>query len=223
MLSCKRHLLRIVNRPEFEKIFVAVNGKKVVITRNWTPVSSFDTSGSNQLSVRCLVKHISDAYLCDITSNDAKLETDFLPAFLNPNFGDTCIKVDGKSLHVHKDILSARSPVFAAMFINEWREKSTQTVTINEIKFETILAMIKYIYYGLGFEFNDSMDPIELLKAAEFYQLDYLKNKLEEHLSNTINDDNVSCLLLLCETYYLPLLKCRTMDFTNDFHLTSFN
>lgn len=46
------------------------------------------------------------------------------------------------------------------MFRHQWRERTTQSVTIGHFDYETIRAMIEYIYYGGGDEQDN--DPVEL-------------------------------------------------------------
>lgn len=51
-------------------------------------------------------------------------------------------------LPVHKAILAARSPVFAAMFEHDTLEKAKNRVVIPDIEEDIAEAMIKFLYYA---------------------------------------------------------------------------
>lgn len=54
---------------------------------------------------------------------------------------------DGRSFPAHKLILSARSPVFGAMFRNgEFTENQKKLVEIDDISGEVMEALLKYVY-----------------------------------------------------------------------------
>lgn len=119
------------------------------------------------------------------------------------------ISVDGETVRAHKDVLSNRCPVFASMFNQEWCENTTQTVTIKDFDFKTIMAMIEFIYFS-GRDDNygeEETDPAELLKAAHMYKLDDLKNKCEQRINN------VDGYIELAYVYHLPNLKIETFVF----------
>lgn len=140
------------------------------------------------------------------------IQSDYRRMFLKPDFGDTSIAVDGKTLRVHKDILSERCPVFAEIFS---QLQSTQIVTIRDFDFKTILAMIEFIYYNGGDDFyaEDAVDPVELLKAAHKYQLYHLKNKCVQRLCTIMNKNNIDSYMELADTYGLPILKNEAYAF----------
>lgn len=146
-----------------------------------------------------MVESMMSALPCDLTPCHRKMHSDYRSMFLQYNFVDTLIVVDGKTTRVHMDILSSRCTVFAAMFNREWREQATQTVTIQDFDYKTILAMIEFIYYGGSEDDYDeeAADPVKLLKAANMYQLHHLKKKCEERLCHSIHASNVNCYIIL--------------------------
>lgn len=216
------------NFPNIFKAFVKIVTDESVkfgtITRQKSSPFSLSEKDNAFILARCCVEHISDAILYDNTEQLQKVQTDFQNAFLNPNFGDTSININGKTLHVHKDILSVHSPVFAAMFNQEWRESSIHVVTVEDFKFQTILAMVAYIYSsGGGNVCQEEADPVELLQAADKYQLNHLKGKCEQRLCEILNSDNLFNLINLTSNYDLPLLKSAASVFANDRRHLSFN
>jgi len=63
-------------------------------------------------------------------------------------YADFVLIVEKKKLPVHKIILSARSPVFAAMFENDMVEGRQGSVVINDVRYECMQELIRFIYTG---------------------------------------------------------------------------
>lgn len=185
----------------------------------------YDQGHVLQISSRCMVESIADALPSDLTPSLQKMKTDFRIMFMQPEFGDITIAVDGKTLRAHKDILSGRCPVFAAMFSQEWQEQKTQVVTIKDFDFETVFSMIEYIYYGGDDDaYDDTVDIFELLNAAHMYQLDHLKSKCEQQLCTSLHKENVVNYIAISDTFDLPKLKIEALAFLmNGNQIMSYN
>ncbi|GFY58073.1 hypothetical protein TNIN_384561 [Trichonephila inaurata madagascariensis] len=59
---------------------------------------------------------------------------------------DTKLKTKTGSFPAHKNILSARSPVFKAMFTHDMKEKNSECVDIEDLDDETVQRLLLYIY-----------------------------------------------------------------------------
>ncbi|GIY26320.1 hypothetical protein CEXT_117452 [Caerostris extrusa] len=59
---------------------------------------------------------------------------------------DVILKTNTSTHPAHKNILSARSPVFKAMFLTEMKEKSGQCVEIPDLDEETVRLMLQFMY-----------------------------------------------------------------------------
>ena len=60
---------------------------------------------------------------------------------------DVTLTVDGKDYHVHKSLLSTRSPVFATMFSHDdTKEAQEGRVAIEDVSKEEFEAFLKYLY-----------------------------------------------------------------------------
>ena len=97
---------------------------------------------------------------------DAKSD---LSCLLDTNpFSDVTIFVQESQFQAHKSILSARSPVFAAMFQNETKENQNNAVDIPDVDGETFGALLRFIYTG----HVDNLQEVaeELFVAADKYQ-----------------------------------------------------
>lgn len=78
-------------------------------------------------------------------------------------------------------ILSAASPVFAAMFTIDMVEKESGTVTIMDFEDDVVKAMLDYIYQG-EIKLIDIDKVPNLIMAADKYDLPDLKSDCENLL-----------------------------------------
>lgn len=207
--------------PNIKQVPVTIvrDGKKYTWNITRSPGMHFNESTPQALilSTRCMVESKPFALQIDITPYIRKMQSDYRNMFSQSEGSDVSIVVDGKTLQMHKNVLISRCPVFAAMFTHEWHEKNTQTVTIKEFDYKTILAMMEFIYFGGSDDYfeDDAANPAELLKAAHMYQLDDLKNKCEQRLCRILESDNVFSHLVLAETYDLINLKSEVLAFVS--------
>ncbi|CAL1285697.1 unnamed protein product [Larinioides sclopetarius] len=105
-------------------------------------------------------------------------------------FADVTLKCGGASIPAHKIILSARSPVFAAMFVNPMKESLRNEVDITDIHESALRDLLKYVYTGKTCDLTDS-SAAELLNAADKYQIQDLKAVCVDFLKNTVSLQNV--------------------------------
>ena len=134
---------------------------------------------------------------------------DFGKMFENKEFCDFEIVCDGKDFSCHQSILSARSPVFSAMLKNELKESESGKVCIKDVKQETMAEMLYFIYTGLVKEtaLTETNAVVELLFAADKYQLDTLKDICQDKLRSILDAENAIEFLILGEKYQAPKLK----------------
>jgi len=132
--------------------------------------------------------------------------------FYDKEFTDIKIQCGGQSFDCHMVILAARSPVFKAMFQSNMKEKQTQTVNIDDFKAEVVGEMLNFIYTG-NVSSQDAILDIasELLKVADKYQLDLLKNICEESLCSILKVNNCVEYLVLGDMYDTLKLKEKAL------------
>lgn len=164
-----------------------------------------DNNTEFDISINFSVDSPLDAIATDWTTAKQRLQADLQHLFIQPNFGDVTINVAGKTLRAHKDILIARSSVFAAMFTSGMLESQTNIVSITDVHYETIHALLKYIYYGMT-EYA-GVDVADLFMAASRYDLTILKKECERLLSDAIDNDNVTSISVLAEYFNSEMLK----------------
>jgi len=125
----------------------------------------------------------------------------------NKEFCDMEIVCGGKVFPCHKLIVSTRSPVFRAMFETKMRESELGKVTIEDIKPEVMTDMLYFIYTGLVKETVTTEFAIELLAAADKYQLDSLKDICQDKIRSVLHDENAIEFLIIGEMYQAPKLR----------------
>jgi len=125
----------------------------------------------------------------------------------NKEFCDMEIDCGGKVFSCHKLIVSARSPVFRAMFDVKMKERESGKVTIEDIKPEIMEEMLHFIYTGVVKESLPFKSTVKLLSAADKYQLDALKDICQDKLYSVLGAENAIEILILGEMYRIPKLK----------------
>ena len=77
---------------------------------------------------------------------------------------DVVLRVGNKDFQAHKCILSARSPVFGAMFQHDMKEAKENHVDIEDVEVEVFEVMLRFIYTD---KISSDDVTIDLLKAAD--------------------------------------------------------
>lgn len=213
------------NHPKIKEVPITIFNNNNTIKSTWNiqihPTSTVPfekPKTSLQISSRCMIESKPYAVPFDLTPHRRKMQLQYRKMFSHSDGGgDVTIAVDGRSLRVHKNILSNRCPVFATMFgQDQWLEQATQTVNIKDFDYKTILAMIEFIYFGGSDDWYEAVDPADLLKAAHMYQLDDLRIMCELRLCSTLETENIFRNLALAETYELLNLKSEVFDFISN-------
>ncbi|GFU37432.1 speckle-type POZ protein B [Nephila pilipes] len=120
------------------------------------------------------------------------------------SFADVVLECESFSVPAHKSILSARSPVFSAMFKTEMKESREETVDIIDMDISVLQTMLVYIYSGNtdGLSMSNAHD---LLFAADKYQLIELKKVCSKFLRSNANDQNILNILVFGYLHDLDL------------------
>ena len=136
--------------------------------------------------------------------------------FTEKNLADLEINCDGEVFNCHHNILSARSPVFSAMFQVDMIENQSKKVNIRDVNKEVFSEVLKFIYTGYVSS-EDSVKELarDILAAANKYQLDLLKKLCEAQLVSTLNASNCFDLLILGDLHEAANLKLAALDFVS--------
>jgi len=161
-------------------------------------------------SVELLVSSNRNEALLD-NYHENKLSQDLNDLYITKEYADTSITCGDKSFRCHKIILASRSPVFKAMLNSEMQEKETGSVAIKNMTPEVLERLLGYIYTGHA----PCIETLEVLAAADQYQIVGLKELCEMKLCSSIEVGNCLDLLLLGDMYQALSLKTQALDFVS--------
>merc|ERR1712059_137387 len=100
---------------------------------------------------------------------------DLLELLTSGLMSDLRVMVGDATFAAHRNILAARSPVFAAMFSHNMEEQRKNELKITDQPAPVVKAMLEYIYSG---KYQESEHTPALLEAADKYDLPELKSAL---------------------------------------------
>ena len=149
-----------------------------------------------------------------LTRSQQELSKDLSTLLSDEKFSDVEITCGERTFSCHKNILSARSPVFKAMFQADMKETASGKVEIKDYSPDVIQQMIRYIYSSRPFDETDVEDReqiMELLRAADQYKLDLLKEACEAKLSESLNVNNCLLSLIMGDIYNAKGLRRCSM------------
>jgi hypothetical protein len=129
---------------------------------------------------------------------------------------DVTFNCQGKSIKAHTLILASGSPVLAAMFQNDFKEKQERVVDITDIEAKIFENLLQHIYTGEVALENEVEDVAELLIAADKYAVETLKEECALYLSNDLKVENAARYLVLAHLHNLTVLHESTLQFMSE-------
>ena len=112
-----------------------------------------------------------------------------------------------REIRAHKVILASRSSVFATMFsTNNYKEASNSVVNMYDLSFLAAQQLIHFIYTGTVRHMQQEV-AIELLYAAEKYDIEDLKNVCVRYLSTHLTYDTAAHVEAIADSFNLHRLK----------------
>merc|ERR1719348_1729882 len=147
----------------------------------------------------------------DIKQNHhLQMMEDLGKAFEEKNSLDVTVNCGDASFECNKFMLTARSPVFKAMFQHDTKENQTNVVNLKDIEPRVLEEMMLYIHTG------DAPNVKQLLAVADFYQLNQLKDCCQEVLSETLDAKNSIGILILSDMHSAMKLKKDALKFVSE-------
>lgn len=118
---------------------------------------------------------------------------------------DVTLSVQGTSFPSHRNVLSANSEFFKALFANEMKEKAENIVHMEEFEPHVMEQLLTYMYGG-GINIKKD-NALDLAIGADFLFLTELKQKACEFLISDLSSDNCLFLLYMAERYNVRELR----------------
>lgn len=119
-----------------------------------------------------------------------------------------------ESIEAHSLIIASGSPVLAAMFQNNCKEKQEKVVEIKDIDPSVFDNLLRYIYTGDSDW--DNVNVADLLIAADKYQVESLKKECAFHLAQDLTVENATQYLVMAHLYNSPDLHQSTLHFMSE-------
>ena len=120
---------------------------------------------------------------------------------------------NGESVGSHVNILSSRSPVFAAMFTHDMKETITRQVKIEDIQPDIFKQLLYYMYAGQLEKRMGRKSAKLLYVAADKYDIEDLKNECVCHLTTSIHLYNVLDLMTWAHLHSIEDMKETALVF----------
>jgi len=183
---------------QYPQTFVGTTGARYYRKQRSSLVSSnFYTMGETSLlTLRATITTPSQP----ITSLEAEVEDDkhcnFRPLLTDPKYADINLKCQGRVFPCHRVILSSRSSVFERMFDSNMAEAKSGTVVIEDMEADTLQRLLEFTY---SCKVTDMQEVMELLYAADKYQMPDLVRECAGHLQEELTPATTADILVLSD------------------------
>lgn len=142
------------------------------------------------------------------------LSENFKSLFGNKDSCDTTLFVMGKEYNAHRAVLIARSPVFAAMFKHETREKQTGIVNITDCDSDSFEEFLEFLYCG-KLEEPSFRSAVDLYETSDQYEVLELKTFCSQYLMDNLTVENVCDVVIMADKYEEINLLDAAQEFFN--------
>lgn len=124
----------------------------------------------------------------------------------NSMFSDVKFVVEGRPISAHRCILYARAEYFRNMFDSNMRESSESEIVIPDVSYDVFLAVLEYIYSGTVEVANGKLS-VELLKAADMFRIEGLRNLCVEKVEQAVTVENAAFICQVADMHNALNLK----------------
>uniref|UniRef100_A0A8D8J1I3 Protein roadkill n=1 Tax=Culex pipiens TaxID=7175 RepID=A0A8D8J1I3_CULPI len=158
-----------------------------------------------------MVDEMIESSIVEPEASPSSLIEDLASLLESKKYGDVSIKVGNRKILAHKNILAARSSVFAAMFEHKMQEKITNVVSIGDIKLVVLEEMLRYIYTDKV----NNLDTLsyQLYTAADKYDIPALKSLCRIAILGNLSTENVAETIICADLHSDGEMKSRALQF----------
>lgn len=182
-----------------------------VVRSNLFNTSSELCMAADRLTVYCEFSVVRESVnvRCSNFKGSATTRTiseDIKELFESQKFSDFALVVSGRNIKVHKTILAARSPLFAAIM-----PEAKSKMEVADLSYEAVIEFLRYIYT----DEVENIDNIsqELLIASIKYEMEGLKPICYENIISKMDVANAADLLKFSHENKLEELKTAALDY----------
>jgi hypothetical protein len=116
-------------------------------------------------------------------------------------------------IHVHKFVLSTRSPVFRAMLSSGMQEASADEMEITGYAVDAVRAFVRFLYCDACTEEALKDHSWDLLSMADKYDVPALRFVCEIYLAEHLQDESAAITLQRADTHNAPVLKRKALEY----------
>ncbi|GFQ98267.1 TD and POZ domain-containing protein 4 [Trichonephila clavata] len=155
-----------------------------------------------------------------VKEDDLKKDLELL--YNEGTLSDVKLCTSNQTFHAHKAILSARSPVFRAMFTTDMQEKIQECVNVPDVEDDTVRRMLRYMYSNTleGFQWESAW---KLYSAADKYEILTLKRNCSSFFKRNLSPSKVCDVLVLADMHLDGDLKKAAEDYVFENEMNVFN
>lgn len=124
----------------------------------------------------------------------------------NARGADICFVVEGKTVHAHRRIVSARSDYFRKLVESEPDTPTTLEIPIPDLTHAVFLGVMEYLYTKHA-NLGTGEHAVEVLKAAHAFEMDGLKALCAVTVKQAVNVGNVVMVCKLAQAMRMETLK----------------
>lgn len=136
--------------------------------------------------------------------------------YLNDEYSDVTLVVEGHRFHGHKVILAARSEYFRALLYGGLRESQQSEIELKGTSLDAFRILLKYVYTGHMVLANLKEEIIlDILGLTHQYGFVDLETAISDYLKAILNIRNVCIIYDMASLYQLTSLAnvcCNYMD-----------
>lgn len=144
--------------------------------------------------------------------NLEQLSISMMKMFESKEYSDVEIKCGGKIFSAHRNVLTARSTVFAEMFQNDLPGMFTRKLFVKDVRCDTFNKFLIFLYSG-KVEFESITTATELYELADKYDVFLLKQRCFYFLTDNITDQSVIQILTFADKQQDKNLLDNVVDF----------
>jgi leucine-zipper-like transcriptional regulator 1 len=136
--------------------------------------------------------------------------SDFQALVNNDTLSDITFMVEDRPVYAHK-LMLMRCSYFEALFLGHMRESQMKTIRIDEVRYDTFLSILEYLYTDyLGFSFHSAM---ELFEAADRFCIHRLKSMCEKKMLESITVDNAAGIFYSADIHSASTLRQKAKKY----------
>ncbi|XP_035209789.1 speckle-type POZ protein B-like [Stegodyphus dumicola] len=149
------------------------------------------------------------------TNSLTSLSRDMQTMYEENHHSDFTLICGSEKFHVHKCVLSARSPVFASMLQHPMNETAENRMIIPDIDAVVLNQLVSFMYTGLINELSYPMAR-DLYSASDKYAVLQLKDKCSQFIISSLCTSTAVEILILGDMHNDIMLKNAAISFISD-------